>query len=233
MPREFSEDEIDNAFRARDAAALQRLLDEGLDANWKNAAGDTLLHAAAKRGDTKLIEHLAEKGARANVFNNDGETPRDVATAWGHDEAAGILKQRSAEEKLTRGNDPIPYASLQQIRDKARDTGIDPLHEIAQRGQFNQVIPLAVNDAQGLNAADLLSKGLDGDTLLLKICQQGQLPLLLKPELWMKKPQDAQRIWEKVPLHYRKEVDYDAFISQLRQARLQAYGKPKLKGFHK
>lgn len=233
MDKQYSAEDIDSAFRSRDVIGLIRMLDNGLDANWKSERGDTLLHSAARLGDISLVEKLLDKGAKALVFNAEGETPRDIAVIWGHDNAAKMIGTRLADETLTRGNDTIPYASLQDLRDKAAETGINPLHDIAQRGQFNQVLALVSADAQGLNASELLSKGLDGDTVLLKICQHGQLPLLVKPELWVKKPQDFQRLWENVPAHYRKEVDYDSFVSQLRQLKLQSYGKPKLKGFHK
>ena len=233
MDRHFSADEIDDAFRARDVAGLRRMLDGGLDANWRSERGDTLLHSAARLGDISLVEKLFDKGATALRFNADGETPWDTAVIWGNDDSAKLIARHLSDEKLTRGNDPIPFTSLQDIRDKAAETGINPLHELAQRGQFNQVLALAPADPQGLNAADLLSKGLDGDTVLHKICRHGQLPLLAKPELWVKKPQDFQRLWDNVPTHYRKDVDYDAFVSALRQAKLQSYGKPKLKGFHK
>ena len=233
MDNKPSSDDIDSAFRARDVIGIIRMLDAGLDPDWRSDRGDTLLHSAARLGDISLVEKLFDKGARALRFNAEGETPLDTAVIWGNDNAAKIIRSRLSEEKLTRGNDPIPYQSLQEIRDKAAETGISPLHDLARRGQFNQVIALVPSDPAGLNASELLAKGLDGDTVLLKICQQGQLPLLAKPELWLKKPQDFQRLWENVPTHYRKDVDYDAFVSALRQAKLQSYGKPKLKGFHK
>lgn len=233
MDNKPSSEEIDSAFRARDVIGIIRMLDGGLDPNTRNERGDTLLHSAARLGDISLVEKLLVAGAKALCFNAEGEAPHDTAVIWGNDNAAKIIKSRMAEEKLTRGNDPIPFQSLQEIRDKAAESGLSPLHDLARRGQFNQVLALVPADPQGLSAADLLAKGLDGDTVLLKICQQGQLPLLAKAELWVKKPQDFQRLWENVPTHYRKDVDYDAFVSALRQAKLQSYGKPKLKGFHK
>lgn len=233
MSKQPSADEIDSAFRAGDAIGLIRMLDNGLDANTRNERGNTLLHSAARLGDISLVEKLLDKGAKALCFNAEGESPREMAAIWGNDTAAKIIKKRLDEEQLTRGNETIPYASLQDIRDKALETGVSPLHDIARKGQFNQVVPLIANDAQGLSASDLLSKDMDGDTVLMKICQHGQLPLLAKAELWLKKPQDFQKVWDSVPTHYRKEVDYDGFVSALRQAKLQSYGKPKLKGFHK
>jgi ankyrin repeat protein len=233
MGQKPSPDEIDSAFRARDAIGLWRMLDDGLDPNWRNERGDTLLHSAARMGDISVVNKLFEKGAKALCFNAEGESPADTAVIWGNDNAAKIIRTHLSEEKLTRGNDPIPFQSLQEIRDKAAETGVSPLHDIARKGQFDQVIALAANDAQGLTAAELLSRGLDGDTVLLKVCQQGQLAMLAKAELWVKKPQDFQKLWDAIPTHYRKDVDYDSFVSALRQAKLQYYGKLKLKGFHK
>jgi hypothetical protein len=233
MSRQPSDADVETAIQQRDTPGLARLLDDGLDANWKDARGDTLLHAAARLGDATLVEKLLEKGARAFVHNDEAETPWETAVIWGRDNIAKILRVRMEDERLTRGSDPLAYASLQDIHDKTAETGINQLHYLAQKGQFGQVITLAAADKEGLSTADLLSRGLDGDTVLLKICQQGQLPLLAKPELWVKKPQDFQALWENVPQHYRKDVDYNAFVSALRQMKLQSYGKPKLKGFQK
>lgn len=233
MPPQPPDADIDSAIRSQDVAGLVRMLDNGLDANRKDARGDTLLHAAARMGDTALVDKLLEKGARAFVHNDEAETPWDVAVAWGRDKTAKTLRERMDDEKLTRGSDPLAYTSLQDIRDKTSETGVNQFHYLAQKGQFGQVLALAAADKDGLNAGDLLSKGLDGDTVLLKICQQGQLPLLAKPELWVKRPQDFQTLWENVPGNYRKDVDYNAFVSALRQAKLQSHGKVKLKGFQK
>ncbi|TAL30327.1 MAG: hypothetical protein EPN97_12965 [Alphaproteobacteria bacterium] len=233
MSPQPSDADIDSAIRSKDVAGLVRMLDDGLDANWKDARGDTLLHAAARLGDAGLVGKLLDKGARAFVHNDEAETPWETAVIWGRDAAAKILRARLDDEKLTRGSEPLTFASLQEIRDKTSETGVNQLHYLARKGQFAQVIALAAADPQGLSAADLLSKGLDGDTVLLKICQQGQLPLLAKPELWVKRPQEFQTLWENVPGNYRKDVDYNAFVSQLRQAKLQSHGKLKLKGFQK
>ncbi|MEZ0223005.1 MAG: hypothetical protein ACAH83_00500 [Alphaproteobacteria bacterium] len=228
-----SDADIDSALSARDVPAIIRMLEDGLDANWKDAKGDALLHAAARMGETSLVGKLLENGARAFVHNDEAETPWDVAVAWGRDSVAKTLRARMDDEKLTRGSDPVSYASLQEIRDKTAETGVNQFHYLAQRGQFGQVLTLAAADKDGLSATDLLSKGLDGDTVLLKLCQQGQLPQLAKTELWVKRPQDFQTLWENVPTNYRKDVNYEAFVSQLRQAKLQSYGKLKLKGFQK
>jgi ankyrin repeat protein len=228
-----SDADIDSAIRARDVTGLIRMLDDGLDANWKDARGDTLLHAAARLGDAELAGKLLEKGARAFVHNDEAETPWEAAVAWGRDNVAKALRVRMDDETLTRGSDPVSYVSLQEIRDKTAETGVNQFHYLAQRGQFGQVLNLAAADKDGLSASDLLSKGLDGDTVLLKICQQGQLPQLAKTELWLKRPQDFQTLWENVPKNYRKDVNYEAFVSALRQAKLQSYGKLKLKGFDK
>ena len=233
MPKSFPEAEIDSAIEARDASRLARMLDDGLDPNWTGAGGNTLLHAAARIGDAGLVGKLLEKGARAFVCNDEAETPWDVAVSWGNDRIAQKILPALTDEKLTRGSETIPYAALQEIRDKSLETGVNQFHYLAMRGQFAQAVTLAANDKEAFSAADLVAKGFDGDTVILKICQQGQLPLVAKAELWAKKPQEFQAVWDKVPTHYRKEVDYDSIISQMRQLKLQSYDKPKFKGFKK
>jgi hypothetical protein len=230
MTDKFSAD-VEAAVAARDGAALSRLLDAGLDANWTGAGGQTLLHWAARLGDLALTARLLDAGAHARVYNDAAETPRDVAVIWGHDLLAAKIAARAAQEP--EGAEAFPYRTLEEIREKSRETGVNQFHYLAQRGQFAKVIALAAEDPQGIDAADLLGRGLDGDTALLKICQQGQLRLLARPDVWLRRPQEFQSLWEKVPAHYRKEIDHDQFVGQLRQMKLQSYGKLKPRGFKK
>lgn len=225
MSARHTDEEIENALGAGDANALSRMLGEGLDANWTGAGGQTLLHWAARLGDTAFAGSLIEAGARKEARNEDAETPRDVAVAWGHGALADLL--------MPSAPGTMPCASLAEVRERSRETGVDYFHYLTQAGFFPGLAALAVADGEGFDAADLLARGADGDTALMKICQQGHLPLLAQPALWLKKPEEFQKLWEKVPMHYRNQVDHDSFMSQLRQARLQSYGKPKLKGFKK
>jgi ankyrin repeat protein len=55
--------------------SVRALLDAGADVNQANDAGDTALHAAAGAGMTSVIQLLADRGAKLDVKNKQGQTP--------------------------------------------------------------------------------------------------------------------------------------------------------------
>jgi ankyrin repeat protein len=52
------------------------------------------LHAAAIFGDLPLVELLLGRGARADLGNDQGKTPLDIAAEQGHDELAERLESQ-------------------------------------------------------------------------------------------------------------------------------------------
>ena len=80
-------------------AAVRIALDTGADVDAANAAGRTAMHGAAALGSTTLIELLAERGARVDVEDNEGQTPLDLVTgSGGYEEgesngAAALLRE--------------------------------------------------------------------------------------------------------------------------------------------
>lgn len=56
----------------------------------------TPLHAAAAKGDLPCITLLLERGARRDVRNASGLTPRQTAEHFGHLECAEALKEAEA-----------------------------------------------------------------------------------------------------------------------------------------
>ena len=225
--------QIDKAVSDRDIAALGKYIDAGTDISRRDADGNTLLHHAARFGALELVDKLAAKGAKTFVHNNDGDTPWDVAVMWGHDAVATRLDAvLRAEMKSAAEIEKVSYTSLQQIRDASVKNGASEFHALASKGLFAQVISLAEKDG-GFCAADLLEKGRDGTTVILKLAQQGSLASLLKPALWSARPNDFQNVWLNVPKNYRDGHDFDGFVSGLRQAKLQSYAKPKLPGLGK
>lgn len=222
--------QIDKAVADRDIAALGKYIDAGTDVNRRDADGNTLLHHAARFGELELVEKLVAKGAKTFTHNNDGESPWDTAVIWGQDAVAARLQDAlRAEMKAAAEIEKISYTSLQQIRDASSKNGTSEFHALASKGLFAQVIAIAEKDG-GFCAADLLEKGRDGTTVILKLAQQGSLGSLLKPALWSARPNDFQNVWLNVPKNYRDGHDYDGFVSGLRQAKLQSYAKPKLPG---
>jgi uncharacterized protein len=63
--------------------AIQICLDHGLDVNAANSKGETALHGAASRGADKIVQFLADKGAKLDVKDKEGHTPLDTAMGVG------------------------------------------------------------------------------------------------------------------------------------------------------
>ena len=229
-------DALNTALDARDTAGIVNLLDQGLDANWQDSRGRSLLHYAAAWNDTKLVDALTDKGAKLTQADHAAASPQDIAIAFGHDALAQSLATRL---KLAQANtaapagpkSDFPFADLTALRAESARSLTDQFNYHVRLGHLPQILVAAEKDAQGLSAADFLGRGPDGDTTLLNLCQKGQLGLLLDAKLWHKKPEEFKTLWSQVPKDYQKDHDADAFIAKLRQARLQSFGKPQLKGY--
>jgi ankyrin repeat protein len=61
--------------------AVRLLLDGKADVNGTNWDGSTPLHVAAQLGANDIIQLLAERGARLDAKNDDGQTALDLVTA--------------------------------------------------------------------------------------------------------------------------------------------------------
>jgi hypothetical protein len=216
--------EITKAVAARDAAGILNALDSGVGANaWKDARGASLLHHAAIWGDEEFAAALLARGAKACAHNDNAETPADLAVIWGRDVLAKTLAAQQAAE-LAQGQATLGFSSLQDIRAENATSGVNQFHHLAKLGQFAQVVTLAQLGG-GFTAQDLLGKGPDGDTPLQKICEKGQLGLLLQAPLWQDRPEDFAAVWAAAPGLYKAGLDAEGFAGKLRQAKLQSYGK--------
>lgn len=68
------------------------LLENGADPNLMDAAGNTALHEAAKKGiNPKVVTVLLEKGARLDAKNDAGKSPLDVAREHGKTKVVDLL----------------------------------------------------------------------------------------------------------------------------------------------
>ncbi len=68
------------------------LLSNGAHVNAPQRGGDTLLHAAARRGDVNIVRYLLRRGADVQARNLRGATPLAEAERLGHDAAADLLR---------------------------------------------------------------------------------------------------------------------------------------------
>jgi hypothetical protein len=73
------------------------LLERGVPAAAEDKRGETALHAAARSGNARLIEHLVKAGADPMARDNSGWRPLELATSYGHRDAVAALLGGGAE----------------------------------------------------------------------------------------------------------------------------------------
>ncbi len=105
--RQQLNDQLWEAARKGDAAAVKALLDKGADVNAKFRYGATALSYASDKGHTEVVKILLERGADVNVrdtFYNT--TPLEWAISKGHTAIVKALLEKGAEgvdDVLTTG----------------------------------------------------------------------------------------------------------------------------------
>jgi len=62
---------------------IKLLVEHGVDVNAFNTNGQTLLHNAATRGSTAIVQYLADHGARLDKKDKQGRTALDIAQGAG------------------------------------------------------------------------------------------------------------------------------------------------------
>jgi len=96
--REKLNEQLWEAARKGDAAAVKSLLDGGADVNAKFRYDQTPLFKAAERGHTEVVRLLLERGAQPNLKDTFyGATPITWAAEKGHVEAVRALLEKGAE----------------------------------------------------------------------------------------------------------------------------------------
>jgi len=85
---------------------MKLLLARGADVNATNANGETAMHGAAQRGADRVVQFLADNGARLDVKNKEGRTPMD--------EARGQA-DTSAEDNVRRPEHKSTQALLERL----------------------------------------------------------------------------------------------------------------------
>ncbi|CAI9765992.1 unnamed protein product [Fraxinus pennsylvanica] len=78
---EVSGEGLREAIKNGDIASAKKLLSQGVDANYCDKQGSSLLHLAAVFNQTEIAFALMDHGARMDSKNLQGETPLDCAPA--------------------------------------------------------------------------------------------------------------------------------------------------------
>jgi uncharacterized protein len=87
----------------QDILEIARLmLEAGVDVNQVNETGDSALHAAAGAGLTKVIQLLADRGAKLELKNKQGQTPLSLTAPRGGRGGQPQGGSKAAEELLRK-----------------------------------------------------------------------------------------------------------------------------------
>ncbi|MHB0875685.1 MAG: sigma-70 family RNA polymerase sigma factor [Anaerolineae bacterium] len=84
---------LDEAGAQGEFAALEALLLDGIDVNWRGEHGRTLLHWAVRRRSAEAVELLVRHGADVNAHDGSGATPAQEAARLGAREIARYLRE--------------------------------------------------------------------------------------------------------------------------------------------
>ncbi len=205
---------ITDMLAKRDNAALLALLDDnGGDANWCDDRGQTLLHFAALRGDEELCEALVcKKGFSALIRNEDGDTPARIAAIFGHERLAEHLFEIERAQRAILATPVI--GSLSALRNqtpsiKGASMQGGMFYHYACNNHFAAVVDAALKSGESFTREDLLTAGQKGESVALRLCQSGQLPLLLRADLWRTpQQQDVLRaVRDSLPRDFRAQID--------------------------
>ncbi len=203
---------ITDMLAKRDNAALLAVLDDnGGDANWCDDRGQTLLHFAALRGDEELCEALiCKKGFSALIRNEDGDTPARIAAIFGHERLAEHLYEIERTQQAALATPVITsLADLRQQKPPNPNGKGNMFYHYACTNQFSCVVDTAVKNAESFTRDDLLALGQKGESVALRLCQSGQLPVLLRPELWRSVEQQEvlRAVRDSLPRFFRAQID--------------------------
>jgi ankyrin repeat protein len=131
---EFNADGLFKALRQNDTVAVKGFFDAGMDANTKNARGETPLTFAVANSELKTVKAVAEK-ADLNMQDTLGQSPLHLALSKQKEEIFEYLLEKNADvnvggskEKLR--NQTVLYLAVARGREdlvqKLLEKGADP-----------------------------------------------------------------------------------------------------------
>jgi ankyrin repeat protein len=90
-----------NAALKNNLVAVRKLLDDGVDVNWKDEDGWTaLMWAGGGWGHIEVVKLLLDNGAQVNIQDNNGWTALMVASFNGNSECARLLLEKGADMSI-------------------------------------------------------------------------------------------------------------------------------------
>ena len=214
------------AAKARNTAAVQKLLGEGADANAKDNAGWTPLIWAAYFGRTDTVRALLEKGADVNAKGKDGMTAlMNAASADYRDIVHSLLeKGANVNAKDNDGWTPLFWAAFSGRAEIVRallekgadvnamdDSGKTVLMSAAVRGHADTVRALLEK------GADVNAKSKAGRTALMSAADLGHLDTV-RALLEQGADVDAKDKKGDTALRLAEKYKYTSIVALLRRA---------------
>lgn len=103
-----------------DMKVIRLLIDNGIDLNYKNKSGDSILHLVVEsfyKFNKQFIEYLVEKGADINITDNFGITPLILAVMKNNPSLVEFLLEQGADKELKTkdGKTAIDIANEEQL----------------------------------------------------------------------------------------------------------------------
>ena len=155
----------------RDAAAVQRLLDEGADVEAKYSGGATPLILAAKSNNAVVVKILLQHGANASAQDQNRETAFIHAARSGNYEAVELLWDKTPDPKVRTealfeaaisgavgvvyieapriGPPPVPQPAQEPPEVRTVQVLLDRGVPVDARNEYDDATPLIVAAAHG------------------------------------------------------------------------------------
>jgi ankyrin repeat protein len=96
--------QLQKACKSGDLVTVRKLLDEGIDVNWKNQSGMTAFMWASGRGHIEVMKLLLDRGAKANMRDNSLWTALMKASYHGKVDSVRLLLERGADTYIKHGH---------------------------------------------------------------------------------------------------------------------------------
>lgn len=176
----------------------------------------TLLHFAAAAGKNDLIPTLLEAGADPNARTRIGETPLDLALAYGYSKAVRLLQKSGGKESAVLDAEQNWPRGDRHALTAARADKFDELVEDIRAGRRGSLEP-----------AELLERDETGDNVLTVLGREKKLEAALDPKLWFGRLGKLQELITLLPDDLLTEQETKQLMTRCRQHQLDSLGRSR------
>jgi ankyrin repeat protein len=158
-PRVYSVDDLMAAVREGNTRRIRLVLQNNVDVNSKDSAGESALIVAAREGKTEVVQTLIDSHADVEIRDKSGRKPVIHAIQQGHLETLEALLQGGASPNAARPEDLRPLESSiqwmsalprgKEIFEKLLKRGAD-VHQVAEDNTTLVMIAAALDEDYAL-----------------------------------------------------------------------------------